>query len=147
MPPPLHPPRLAHLCTRAVVVRNLVPTYAGAHDIDFNESAERLDTALKGALLNDVLDACWTALRASFKRVDDAEILDKVAKTLKDHAHRKPKVAPPSATWSAFMVLVDLEAGTAGDAARKVMETAQGRQMAAAGLAAAGKHLAEELLR
>jgi hypothetical protein len=45
------------------------------------------------------------------------------------------------------MMLLDLEIGTAGDAARRVMESEQGRKMIAAGLAEAGSFLATELTK
>jgi hypothetical protein len=45
------------------------------------------------------------------------------------------------------MMLLDLEIGTAGDSARRVMESEQGRKMMAAGLAEAGLFLATELAK
>ncbi|NPC86378.1 hypothetical protein HPC49_50355, partial [Pyxidicoccus fallax] len=49
--------------------------------------------------------------------------------------------------WSAFLILVDLEVGTVSDAARRVMETDEGRRRGEEGLAEAGRFLAAELTR
>ena len=48
---------------------------------------------------------------------------------------------------SAFLLLIDFETGTASDAARKVLESAQGAQMKKLGLVEGGKFLANELAR
>lgn len=141
------PPRLSHLATRAVVVARLVPTFAAAHHIDEEEAAERLDAALKGRLLGDLLDATWTALRGSTKRLDEAGLLEKVATTLHDRPQRPGRLAQLTPGWSAFLVLADLEAGTASDAVRRVLSTDEGRKRAAAGLDEVGRYLAGELTR
>ena len=142
------PPRLGHLATRPVVVAKLVTTYANAHQIDEEEASQRLSRALAGPLWEDLLAAAWEAMKGKVKRLDEEGLLEKVATTLKDRPLRPGKaVGEPNAAWSAFMMVLDLEIGTAGDAARRVMETEQGRKMVAAGLLEAGKFLGGELTR
>ncbi|MBU8896229.1 hypothetical protein DRW03_06455 [Corallococcus sp. H22C18031201] len=142
-----YPPRLAHLATRAVVVAKLAPTFATAHHIDDEEAAQRLSSALAGRLLPALLDSAWSAMRGTAKRLNDDGLLEKVAATLGDRPMRPGRVATLSPAWSAFLVVADLEAGTASEAARRVMETDAGRQRADEGLAEAGRFLAKELTR
>lgn len=142
-----YPPRLAHLATRAVVVAKLMPTYARAHNIDEEEASQRLSTALAGRMLPALLDAAWDAMRGKSKRLTDDGLLEKVAATLSERPLRPGRVAELSPAWSAFLILVDLEVGTAGDAARRVMESDEGRRRGDAGLAEAGRFLAAELTR
>ncbi|WP_044180645.1 hypothetical protein [Hyalangium minutum] len=142
-----YPPRLGHLATRPVVVNRLVPTYAKAHQIDEQEAAQRLERAIAGRLWEDLLAATWEAMQSRVKRLDEQKLLEKVFNTLEDRPLRYGRVVEPNAAWSAFMMLLDLEIGTAGDAARKVMESEQGRKMISAGLAEAGMFLAIELTK
>jgi hypothetical protein len=142
-----YPPRLAHLATRAVVVAKLMPTYAQAHNIDEEEASQRLSTALAGRMLPTLLDAAWDAMRGKAKRLTDDGLLEKVAATLGDRPLRPGKVATLNPAWSAFLILADLEVGTAGDAARRVMETDEGRRRGSEGVAEVGRFLAAELTR
>jgi hypothetical protein len=144
---PGYPPRLGHLATRAVVVAKLTPTYARAHQLDDEEAARRLSTALSGALLPSLLEATWEAMKGSTKRLKEEGLLEKVATTLSERPLRPGRVAPLSPTWSAFLVLADLHAGTASDAVRRVMETDEARRRAQEGLLEAGRFLAAELTR
>ncbi len=141
------PPRLAHLATRPVVVARLLTTFARSHEIDDEEAATRLAAALTPALLERLLEASWVALRASSKRLDDAALLEKVAHSLGDRPLRPGRNAPLNPSWSAFLVLLDLEAGTASDMARRALETPDGQRRAQEGLAEAGRFLAAELTR
>lgn len=142
-----HPPRLAHLAKRSFVVDVLAPTYAASHRLDPEEARIVLDRALRGRLLDDLLDACWEALRTRVKRFDADKTLERIADGLAKKPVRRGRVAEVDQAWSAFLVLVGIEAGTAGVAATRVFETDRGREMAEKGLAAAGRFLAEELLR
>lgn len=142
-----YPPRLAHLATRAVLAAKLAPTYASAHDVDDDEAVQRLQLALRGRLFDDLLSYAWQAIGARYPRLDEGKLLDKVAATLRDRPQRPGRKAKPGPAWSAFLVLVDLEAGIAGDSARRVLETEQGRKMMELGLGDAGQHLAAELMR
>lgn len=142
-----YPPRLAHLATRSVVVAKLAPTYARAHHIDENEAVQRLSSALQGRLLPSLLEEAWLAMRGKSKRLDDEALVEKVATTLRDRPQRPGRVAELTPGWSAFLVLADLEAGTASEAARRVMESPEGRQRAQVGLAEVGGFLAAELTR
>jgi hypothetical protein len=130
-----------------VVVAKLMPTYAQAHNIDEEEASQRLSTALAGRMLPTLLDAAWDAIRGKAKRLTDDGLLEKVAATLGDRPLRPGKVATLNPAWSAFLVLADLEVGTAGDAARRVMETEEGRRRGAEGVAEVGRFLAAELTR
>jgi hypothetical protein len=142
-----YPPRLGHLATRPVVVAKLVPTYAQAHQIDEAEAHQRLERAIAGSLWEDLLTTTWEAMKGRVKRLSEDGLLEKVATTLKDRPLRPGKAVEATPAWSAFMMMLDLEIGTAGDAARRVMETEQGRKMMAAGLAEAGAFLASELTK
>lgn len=142
-----YPPRLAHLATRAVVVAKLMPTYARAHNIDEEEASQRLSSALAGRMLPALLDSAWSAIRGSAKRLTDDGLLEKVAATLSERPLRPGRVATLNPSWSAFLILADLEVGTASDAARRVMETDEGRRRGDEGLAEVGRFLAAELTR
>ncbi|MBI3184601.1 MAG: hypothetical protein HYZ28_20895 [Myxococcales bacterium] len=142
-----YPPRLAHLATKAVVVAKLAPTHAQAHSLDDDEAIDRLGRALSGPLLERLLLATWDALKATAKRLDEAGLLEKVAASLKERPQRPGRVAKLTPALSAFLVLLDVEAGTATDAARRVLERDEGRRMVEAGLAEAGVLLAKELTR
>lgn len=142
-----YPPRLGHLATRPVVVNRLVPTYARAHQIDEQEAAQRLSRALAGPIWEDLLAAAWEAMKSRVKRLDEQQLLEKVATTLEERPLRYGKAVDTTPAWSAFMMLLDLEIGTAGDAARRVMESEQGRKMVGQGLAEAGAFLATELTK
>ncbi len=142
-----YPPRLGHLATRPVVVAKLAPTYARAHGLDEEEAVQRLSTALRGRLWPALLEEAWAALKGKSKRLDDEGLVEKVASTLQERPQRPGRLAPLSPGWSAFLVLADLEAGTASEAARRVMESPEGRQRAQEGLAEVGRFLAAELTR
>lgn len=142
-----YPPRLAHLATQKVVIAKLTPTYASAHDIDDEEAAQRLETALKGQLLDDLLASAWESIRSRHPRLGEQELLDKVAAALRDRPQRPGRMAKMGPAWSAFLVLLDLEAGVAGEAARRALDNDQGRKMLSQGMSEAGQHLAAELTR
>src|SRR5262249_24440402 len=141
------PARLSHLAPRAIVVAKLAPTFADAHHLDHEEAASRLGTALSGPLLDDLLAATWQALLGGTKKLDEEGLLEKVAKSLRDRPLRPGRSAPVTPELGAFLLLADLAAGTASDAAGRVMETDAGKARARAGLAAAGQLLARELTR
>lgn len=141
------PARLSHLATRSVVAAKLAPTFAEAHHVDHEEAVQRLQTALSGPLLEDLLAATWQALLGGTKKLDEEGLLEKVAKSLADRPLRPGRVTPLTADLSAFLLLADLAAGTASDAAGRVMETEAGKARARAGLHVAGQHLARELTR
>ena len=141
------PPRLGHLATRAVVAAKLAPTYCEVHQVDDAEAFERLERALRGPLLDDLLAAAWTELLATTQRLTEEALLEKVAKSLKDRPQRPGKLAVITPAWSAFLVSVDVHAGIASDSARRVLESDAAAKKVAEGLVSAGKHLATELLR
>jgi hypothetical protein len=143
----MFPPRLSHLATRSVVVAKLAPTYAKAHGLDDEEAHTRVEAGLKGPLLERLLDAAWEAMKGKTKRLDEQGLLEKVATTLADRPQRPGRTAQLSPAWSAFLILLDLEGGTATDSARKALETDAGRRMAQEGMAEAGRFLAAELTR
>lgn len=143
-----YPPRLAHLATAKIVAAKLVPAFAKAHLIDEEEARERLERALPGALLEQLLDATWSAMQASTRRFDETRLLDKIFDTLKERPFRPGREQKDvSADLAAFYVLVDIAAGTASDAARRLLETDAGRARGQAGLAEAGRYLSKELTR
>ena len=71
-----YPPRLAHLATNKIVAARLAPGFGQAHNIDDAEALERLERALPGPLLEDLLAATWAALQADRKRFDPDRMLD-----------------------------------------------------------------------
>ncbi|HSP18786.1 MAG TPA: hypothetical protein VLQ79_04680 [Myxococcaceae bacterium] len=142
-----YPARLAHLATRAIVVAKLAPTFAEAHTIEHEEAVDRLNVALAGPLLEDLLAATWQALLGGTKKLEEEGLLEKVAKSLKDRPLRPGRPVEVTPELGAFLLLADLAAGTASDAAGRVMETDAGKARARAGLAAAGQLLARELTR
>jgi hypothetical protein len=142
-----YPPRLGHLVTRAVMAARFRPTFASSHEIDEDEAQERLERALAGRLWELLLESTWEALNDKKRKVDPDEVLERIAKTLKDRPLKPGRVATLNPAFSAFLVVIDLEAGTAGDAARKVLESAQGEVMKQQGIAHAGRFLANELVK
>jgi len=141
------PTRLAHLATVKVVAAKLAPAFALAHRVDEDEARDRLEHGLPGALLDDLLEATWLELQAQSKRFDEARALEKIAETLKDRPLRPGRAAEVSAELAAFYVLVDVAAGTASEAARRLMETDAGRAKGELGMASAARQLARELTR
>lgn len=142
------PPRLAHLATRAVVVAKLLPTYAQAHQLDEEEARGRLEAALRvGGLLEDLLAAAWASMKGKTKRLTEEGLLEKVAGTLQERPLRPGRRADLTPGWSAFLILADLAAGTASDAARRLLESEEGRRRSQAGLQEVGAFLAAELTR
>jgi hypothetical protein len=135
-----YPARLAHLATRAIVVAKLAPTFADAHQIDHDEAAGRLDAALSGPLLDDLLAATWQALLGGTKKLDEEGLLEKVARSLRDRPLRPGRSVPVTLTWR-FLLLADSPRAPAADAAGRVMETDAGRP-GRAGLAVARPALA-----
>src|SRR5712692_620854 len=105
-----YPPRLAHLATQKVVIAKLTPTYASAHDVDDEEAAQRLGSAFKGQLLDELLASAWEAIKSRHPRLSEQELLNKVAATLRDRPQRPGRLAKLGPAWSAFLVLLDLEA-------------------------------------
>jgi len=142
-----YPARLAHLATRAIVVAKLAPTFAEAHHLEHDEAVDRLSTALSGPLLDDLLAATWQSLLGGTKKLDEEGLLEKVAKSLRDRPLRPGRAVAVTPDLGAFLLLADLAAGTASDAAGRVMETDAGKARARAGLATAGQLLARELIR
>lgn len=142
-----HPPRLAHLLTVPVLVSRLSPTCAAAHGIEDDYADERVETAMRGPLRTRLLDATWAALRASTSRPGDDELVEKVARSMAARPLRRAKAAAVTPGWSAFLLQVDVDAGVAGDAARRALESDAGRRAADEGIAEAGRFLAREMMR
>lgn len=142
-----YPPRLAHLATRSVVVAKLAPTYAAAHHIEDEEAVSRLSASLGGPLLDDLLAAAWAELTGGKRRLDDEGLLEKVAGALKDRPQRPGRTVGATPGWSAFLVLADVRAGTASDAAQRIFESPEGKARVEQGLAEVGRFLATELTR
>ena len=142
-----YPPRLGHLATRPVVVAKLAPTYAEANSIEDEEGIARLDKALQSPLLDDLIAAAWTALLATAATDDEEALVQKVATGLKKRPQRPGKIAAMTMGWSAFMVLADVHAGIATQAAQRLLDSEEGAKRARAGLAEVGQFLATELVR
>jgi hypothetical protein len=143
---PAHPPRLAHLLTRAELVRRLAPTYAAAHELEYDEAAEIVDRALRGRLREELLDAIWAALQPGKVSRSDEFLLERVARALTDRP-RLGRVAAVTPTLGAILIRLDLEAGVAGESARRVLETEQGREASKKGLVELGAFVARDVTR
>ncbi len=141
------PPRLGHLATRAVVVARLAPSYADVHGVSDDEARGHLERALATALYEELLASTWNALRAKHKRLDEAAILEEVAESLGERPLRPGRKMPQTPDTAAFWLLLDVQAGTASESARRVLESDRGRAAAQAGMAEAGAFLARELVR
>src|SRR5690349_18854937 len=98
-----YPARLAHLATRAVLVAKLVPTYASAHQLDEELARERLQAALQGSLLEDILASTWEGLQEKSRGREEAELLEAVATTLGARPLRPGRRAELTPGWSAFL--------------------------------------------
>ncbi len=142
-----YPPRLAHLATRDIVAAKLARLFADVHQIDEAEALDRLGRGLKGALWESLLSSAWKALRASSERLTDEALVEKVARALRERPSRLGRPAKMTPGLSALLLWIDLEAGTATDSARRVLESDEGRKRVAQGLGEAGALLAGELTR
>lgn len=141
------PPRLGHLATRAVVVARLAPTYAAVHEIDDDEAIDRLERALQGSLLDDMLEATWEASLGSTVHLDEQGILDKIADSLKTRPLRPGRETAITPGWNAVLARLDVDMGVASDSARRVLEGDEGRKRLAEGIIEVGKFLCVELMR
>ena len=142
-----YPPRLAHLATRAVVSAKLFPSYSEAQKLEDDEAKERLSRALAGPLWERLLENTWEALLGDAKRLDEAGLLEKVARSLGERPLRPGRATPDSPEWNAFWLELELEAGTVSETARRVLEGDAGKQLMKKGRTAAGRFLAAELTR
>lgn len=142
-----YPQRLGHLLNRPVLVAKLFPTYGKAHEIDDDEAIARVDRGLSQKLLEDVLAATWAALNDTKRAIDEAALLEKVARSLQKRPQRPGKLADAGPAWSAFLLLIDLNLGNASMAAQRVLESPEAQAMARKGLAEVGKFIAAEVTR
>ena len=142
-----YPARLGHLARRDVVALKLVRLFADVHHIDETEALERLGRGLRGSLWEALLSATWQSLRAGSTRLSDEELVEKVAKSLRERPERAGRSTQVTPALSALLLWIDLEAGTATDSARRVLESDHGKRMVDEGLREAGALLAKELTR
>ena len=143
-----YPARLAHLATRAIVVAKLAPTFADAHHLDHEEAVDRLNTALSGPLLDDLLAATWQALLGGTKKLDEEGLAGEGGQEPQrpsasarppGRGHPGPR-APSSCSRTSRQ-------GPRATPRGRVMETDAGKARARAGLVVAGQLLARELTR
>jgi anthranilate phosphoribosyltransferase len=142
-----YPPRFAHLLTDAVLISRLAPSYAEAHQVDDEEARLTLTTALRSELRDDLLASTWTAIRTRAPKFKEETSLDKVATSLGDRPTRPGRVKQGNAAWSAFWIVVGLNAGTASDSARSALESEAGQAKVREGMVEVGRFLADELAR
>jgi hypothetical protein len=140
-----YPPRFSHLVTRSVVVAKLTPMCAKANGVDDEVAEEKLQIALKGALHEEVLGATWRELTSPADHPADDALLETIAGVLKKRGEKPGAVTKVTPAWNAFMVLVDVRAGTSTGAAQKLLDSDQGKQLVASGLVEVGRLLANEL--
>src|SRR5512133_649135 len=140
--------RLRHVLPARDLVRLLVPTYAGARDVDEEEAAERLSRALAvpGAL-DDFYAGIWAALRdAQGPRTSEDQLIDKLSAGVVARRGRA-KAAAATPAVSAALVRLDVETGLAPDAMRATLATPRGKALLDEGLRALGAHVVKDLLR
>jgi hypothetical protein len=140
--------RLPHVVTLADLAILLVPTYAGARDVDDEEALQRLTQALAvRGVADDLYQALSAGLRAAQgPRMTEDGLVDKLSAGL---ATRRSRVrpAPDSPLVAAVLVRIDLEIGVAAEQMRATLASPPGRAALEKGLAELGKHLVKELLK
>jgi hypothetical protein len=144
------PTRFLGLVTRSVLAEMLAHTYADARNIDPNEAYVRLDVALRNLkLIEGVQYAIWNALLAQKPKLDEAELVEHVAKRLEKprrYKALKPKRAELG-PLTALTVLIDVGASVSSGEAADLLHTPEGEQLLSRGFVIVGEHLAREMLR
>lgn len=144
------PIRYLALVTRNQLAEMLAKTYAKLKDIDANDAYRRLEVALRDLeLIEGLQGATWEALHEKKAGVEDAAMVELVAKKLTKPRRFKPASwrANDEGAWLALGVLIDRGAGVSSGEALDLLESSGGQVLLKKGLRLAGQHLAAELLR
>jgi len=140
--------RLPHVLPRSELVALLAPTYAAARNVDGDEAAERLASALAApGVLDDLYRGLSAALAAARgPRTTDDALVDRLSAGVAARRGRV-KPAPDVPAISAVLVRLDLEVGLVAEAMRATLDAPKGRALLEEGLRALGAHLVKELLK
>src|SRR5687767_5777097 len=96
MPPSPTPPRVSHLMPLPVLAEQLSPSYAKAHNRLPDEVYDEVKSGmLEGRLQQPLLDAIWSSMKRLRPRLDDAAMLERLAKAMSKGASG-PRPMPAS---------------------------------------------------
>lgn len=139
-------PRVAHMLTLPVLTDLLVPCYAQAHNCLEEEIMDDVKRGLADARLQDPLRvAIWNAMKKDRPGVDDAEIVEQLAKAMAKN--RRPSGAPDRVIdkMAALFASIDVNVGRAADQTRAMLETTQGKAAVDKAIAEAGVFFASKI--
>ena len=144
------PPRVSHLMPLPVIADLLSPTYAKAHNRMPEEVYDEVKSGIAGAQLHQpILDAVWEAMKKRKPRLDEAVLLERLAKAMAKGG-TGPRWAAASdmvaEKMTALFAFVDVNVGRASETARAALETERGRAMLQKSVDTAGDWLAMRLL-
>ncbi|MEK7703548.1 MAG: hypothetical protein AAB426_01205 [Myxococcota bacterium] len=137
-------PRVVHLLTVSFIAELLAPSYASANSRLPEECFDEIREGLAAARLHGPLcDAVWAALKQAHPELDDATLIERLAKALARKGGVRTKAAPQALEerMNALFVNIDLHIGRASDNARGMLESSAGRAAREKALAAAAAHL------
>jgi hypothetical protein len=138
------PQRLAHLLSVPFVAELLAPSYASANRREAAEVYDEVKSGLAAAGLHGSLcDAVWAALKKAHPELDDAALIERLAKALARKGGIKAKEAPHALEerMSALFATIDIHIDRASDAVRAALVTPAGREARDKAVAAAASHL------
>lgn len=143
-------PRFLSLVTRSALPELVAPTYAKLKNLDPNEAYRRLEQALRDLkLLEQIQQATWRAATAEKAGMDEAALVEHIAKRLGKTKKFKPATmkSADEGEWVALSLALDAGAGVASGEARDLLDTPGGQALLQKGMTRLGTHLAKELLR
>lgn len=151
VPPMPTPPRVAHLIPLHTLAEQLTPSYATANNRTEEEVYEEVQSGLdKSGLRTPLLDAVWASLVTERPRLDEAALLERLAKAMSNRKGQGPKpmaaISSVREKMNAVMAMIDINVGRASDTARAALETPQGQKMLQQSVKATGEWLAHRIL-
>ena len=145
------PPRVAHLIPLHTLAEQLAPSYATANNREPHEVYDEVMSGLdKGGLRQPLLDAVWTSLVKERPRLDEAALVERLAKAMTNRKGQGPRpmeaISSVREMMNALMAMIDINVGRASDTARAALETEQGQKMLQQSIKATGEWLAHRIL-
>ncbi len=140
---PTHP-RVAHLLPLPFLAELIAPSYANANRRTADEVYDEVKAGLAAAGLHGQLcDSLWTALKKANPGVEEAMLIERLAKALARKGGPRMKAAPLATEerMSALFATIDVHVDRGSDAVRAALETPAGRAARSEALAAAASHL------
>jgi len=137
-------PRVVHLLTVPFIAELLAPSYASANSRLPEECFDEVKDGLAAARLHGPLcDAAWAALQQAHPELDDATLIERLAKALARKGGVRAKAAPKALEerMNALFANIDIHVGRASDNVRDALETPAGRTAREKAVAAAAAHL------